>query len=127
MTAKEKKKEEVKVKVKEGKKKRIVTRINNKKAELSRLATSLFDPAGKNPYYLNRSSSGDMTIAIKNLSALRDNLDAFNEEEAPWLAMWIEYLGDKETAERIRETPGEFKKIIAERHEELQEFFSVRK
>ena len=124
MTTREKKK----VKVEEGKKERTVTRINNKKAELSRLVTSLFDPAGKNPYYLNRSSgSGDMTIAIKNLSALRDNLNVFTEEEAPWLASWIEYLGDKKTAERIRKTPSEFKEIIIERHEELQEFFSGRK
>jgi len=104
-------------------------KIKEKRVELSRLATSLFDPTGKNPYYLNRSSSGDsdMTIAIKNLSELRDNFDMFNEKEAPWLASWIEYLGDKETAARIRETPGEFEEIIIERHEELQEFFSGRK
>lgn len=118
MTAREKKK------VKEGKKERIVTEINRKKAELSMLATSLFEPVGKNPYYLNRSSSsGDMTIAIKNLSALRDHLDVFTEEEAPWLALWIEYLGDKETAARIRETPSEFKGIIIARHDELRELF----
>jgi len=123
MTAREKKK--VKVKGEEGKKERIVTKINSKKAELSRLATSLFEPVEKNPYYLNRGSdSGDMTIAIKNLSALRDHLDVFTEEEAPWLALWIEYLGDKETAKRIRETPSEFKEIIIGRHDELQEFFS---
>ena len=56
--------------------------IKEKRVELSRLATSLFDPTGKNPYYLNRSSSGDsdMTIAIKNLSELRDNLDREIEE-----------------------------------------------
>ncbi len=98
--------------------------IKEKKAELSKLAASLFDPVGKNPYYLNRSSSsgGDMTIAIKNLSALRDNLDLFTEDEAHWLAMWIEYLGDKETAARIRETPGEFKEIILNRYEELREW-----
>ena len=105
-------------------------KIKEKRAELSKLATSLFDPVGKNPYYLNRSSGSgdsDMTIAIKNLSELRDNLDVFNEKEAPWLASWIEYLGDKKTAARIRETPGEFEEIIIERHEELQEFFSGRK
>jgi hypothetical protein len=111
-----------------GKKKRTVRKIKEKKEELSKLSSSLFDPVGKNPYYLNRDSgSGDMTIEITNLSALRKNLDLFTEEEAPWLAMWIEYLGDKETAARIRETPGEFKEIIIERHEELQEFFSGRK
>ncbi len=63
-----------------------------------------------------------MTITIKNLSALRDNLDLFTEDEAHWLAMWIEYLGDKETAARIRETPGEFKEIILNRYEELREW-----
>jgi len=95
--------------------------ITRKKAELARLATSLFAPARKNPYYLNRGSSA---IVIKNLAELRENLDVFTEEEAPWLASWIEYLGDKETAARLTETPGEFKDIIIERHEELQEFFS---
>jgi hypothetical protein len=100
--------------------------IEEKKAELSKLAASLFDPVGKNPYYLNRrsSNSGDMTITIKNLSALRDHLDVFSEGEALWLAMWIEYLGDKETAERIRQKPEKFKEIIAERHEELREFYN---
>ncbi len=122
MTAREKKKRGTKVK--EGKKERIATKINKKKTELSKLATSLFNPAGKNPYYLNRGSS---SIAIKNMAELKDNLDVFTREEAPWLASWIEYLGDKETAARIRETPGEFKAIIIERHEELHEFFSGRK
>ena len=111
----------------EKKRKQTIAKITRKKTKLSRLATSLFDPVGKNPYYLNRGSGGDMTIAITNLSALRDNLDVFNEEEAPWLASWIEYLGDKETAARIREPPDEFKEIIIERHEELQELFSGRK
>ncbi len=31
--------------------------IKEKKAELSKLAASLFYPVGKNPYYLNRGSS----------------------------------------------------------------------
>lgn len=96
-------------KEKEGKKKEIVTKISKKKAELSMLAASLFDPVGKNPYYLNR---GDISIAIKNITELRDNLDVFTEGASPWLASWIEYLGDKEAADRIRETPGEFKKSL---------------
>jgi len=115
------------MKEKEKKAKQTITKITRKKTELSRLATSLFDPVGKNPYYLTSSGSSDIIIEIINLSALRKNLDVFSEEEAPWLAMWIEYLGDKETAARIRETPGEFKEILIERHEELQEFFSGRK
>lgn len=112
------------MKTEEKKKKIVVRRMKEKKRELSKLSASLFEPVGKNPYYLNRSSD---SIAIKNFAELRDNLDAFTEEEVPWLAMWIEYLGDKETAARIRETPGEFKEIIIERHGELQEFFSGRK
>jgi len=102
-------------------------KIKEKKAELSKLAASLFEPVGKNPYYLNRSSSnsGDMTITIKNLSALREHLDVFSDDEALWLAMWIAYLGDKETAERIRQKPEKFKEIIAERHEELREFYNT--
>jgi len=124
MTVREKKERKGKVEEEEGKKERIVARINKKKAELSKLAASLFDPVGKNPYYLNRGSgSGDVAIAINNLPELRDNLDAFTDEEAYRMASWIEHLGDKETAERIRETPGEFKKIIVERYEELQEFY----
>jgi len=109
---------------KEGKKKRVGRKLRENKAELSKLAANLFNPVGKNPYYLNR---GNGSIAIKNFADLRDNLDAFTEEEAPWLASWTEYLGDKETAARIRETPGEFKEIIIERYGEVQEFFSGRK
>jgi len=119
MTAGEQKKRVTKAK--EQKKERIAAEINKKKTELSRLATSLFDPVGKNPYYLNRGSS---SIAIKNMAELRDNLEMFTKDEALWLASWIEYLGDKETAARIRETPDKFAEVIVERHEELQEFFS---
>ncbi len=105
----------------EGKKKKTITKITKKKAELSRLATSLFAPAGQNPYYLNR---GSRAIAIKNMAELRDNRDAFTREEVPWLASWIEYLGDKETADRLRETPEKFKEIIEERCDELREFYN---
>jgi len=110
-------------KVKEQKKRRIAAEINKKKKELSRLANSLFNPVGKNPYYLNRGSS---SIAIKNMAELRDNLEMFTKDEALWLASWIEYLGDEETAARIRERPDKFAEIITGRHEELQEFLSVK-
>jgi hypothetical protein len=76
MTVREKKKG--KVEEEEEKKGRIVARINKKWTELSKLAASLFDPVGKNPYYLNGGSgSGDVATA-----GLRDNLDAFTDEEA---------------------------------------------
>jgi hypothetical protein len=89
--------------------------------ELSRaeIATCLFQPAGKNPYYLFR---GTDCIAINDLSELKDSLDVFMENEAEWVASWIEYLGDKETADMIRERPNEFKRIIIERYEELSGF-----
>ncbi len=98
-------------------KKGTLRKIADKKKELARLANSLFEPVGKEPYYLNQGK------AIRNLSELVENLDAFSETEAPWLASWIEYLGDEETAMRIREMPGAFKEVINERYAELQEFF----
>ncbi|MFZ2071572.1 MAG: hypothetical protein WAV32_08285 [Halobacteriota archaeon] len=104
--------------------KKTVAEITRKEAELSRLATSLFGPVEKNPYYLDR---GSRTIVIKNIAELRDNLDVFTEEEALWLASWIEYLGDRETAVRIRETPAEFKEIIIERHGAVQDFLNGRR
>ena len=48
----------------------------------------------------------------------------FMETEAEWVASWIEYLGDTETADKIRATPNEFKGIISARYEELSEFQS---
>lgn len=99
---------------------RHVRRIKLKRKALSRLANSLFLPDGKNPYFLNK---GIARITINNLPELRENLDMFTEEDALWLASWLEYIGDKETATKIRETPGEFKEIIEERHDELREFY----
>ncbi|RZN37178.1 MAG: hypothetical protein EFT35_06710 [Methanophagales archaeon ANME-1-THS] len=88
----------------------------HRKAEI---ATSLLTPAGKNPYYLIR---GTDCIAINNLAELKDRIDMFMENEAGWVASWIEYLGDKETADKIRATPNEFKGIISARYEELSGF-----
>jgi len=103
------------------KKRRTVKRIKEQKEAMSRLSASLFEPMGKNPYYLPRGD-GD-SIAIRNLSELRENLDAFTrEEEAHWLASWLEYLGDNEVATQIRARPERFKKIIKERYNELSEF-----
>jgi hypothetical protein len=101
-------------------KRRIVRRIKEKKEAMSRLSASLFEPVGKNPYYLNR---GNGSIAIRNLIELRDNLDAFANEEVHWVASWLEYLGDKEIATRLRGMPEKFKEIIMERCNELREFY----
>jgi len=85
-----------------------------RKAEI---ASCLLRPAGKNPYYLLR---GTDCIAINNLAELKDRIDLFMENEAEWVAAWIEYLGDKDTADKIRASPSNFKSIIIERYEELR-------
>ncbi|MBE0517519.1 MAG: hypothetical protein IBX41_09095 [Methanophagales archaeon] len=87
-----------------------------RKAEI---AISLLTPAGKNPYYLFR---GTDCIAINNISELKDRIDLLTGNEADWVASWIDYLGDKETADMIRERPNEFKRIIIERYEERSGF-----
>jgi hypothetical protein len=76
-------------------------------------AAKMLMPEGKNPYY-----KGEM--AIRNIDELDSNLNAFDASEAPWVADWLEYLGDQTTAVRIRKTPMNFKKIIHERREELR-------
>ncbi len=116
MTTKREEKEE-----EEAGKERIIKDINKKKAELYRLATSLFAPVGRNPYYLKGSSRA---MGIKNMAEVIDNCDAFTREEIPRLASWIEHLGDKETADKLREMPEKFKEIIAERYDELREFYN---
>ena len=81
------------------------------------MAARVFRPVEKSPYYLIR---GAECISIGNFLDLRDELDLFVEAEAGWLASWIEYLGDKETADKIREMPSEFKRIVIERCNELR-------
>lgn len=81
------------------------------------LANCLFRPVGKNPYYLFR---GMDCIAINDLAELHDRIALFTENEADWVASWIEYLGDNKTADKIRATPTEIKKIVTARYEELR-------
>lgn len=88
---------------------------NVKREELERLAKALLAPLGKNPYYL-----GERCIA--NLRELRQNLEAFSEREAEWVASWIGYLGDRETEEKIRGEPSNFKSIIVNRYAELKPY-----
>ncbi len=80
---------------------------------LDLLAARLRIAEGKNPYY-----KGEM--AIRNLDELDRNLDAFDLHEAPWVADWLEYLGDAETAVRIRREPARFKGIVHERWAQLK-------
>ncbi|MDI6886225.1 MAG: hypothetical protein QMD22_07800 [archaeon] len=93
--------------------------VEMEEARKAEIAISLLTPAGKNPYSLIR---GTDCFPISNLSELKDRLDMFMENEAEWVASWIEYLGDKKTADKIRETPNEFKRIISARYEELSGF-----
>jgi hypothetical protein len=83
------------------------------------IASCLLRPAGKNPYYLFR---GTDCIALNNLAELKERIEMFMDNEAEWVASWIEYLGDKETADKIRASPSNFKSIIIERYEELSGF-----
>ena len=85
------------------------------KEELERLAKALLAPKDKNPYCL-----GDKRIC--NLKELRQNMGEFTEEMAPWVADWIEYLGDRETAQEIKSKPSEFKAIVAKRYAEVMPY-----
>ena len=78
-------------------------------------ARRLFRPEGKRPYVFNGKP-------LKNLSDLKDYLVAFTGKEALWVASWLEYLGDAETAGRIREKPGDFKSAISKRYKELKPY-----
>ena len=77
------------------------------------IAEALFSPKDKNPYYFNGKP-------LLNLQELVDYLVAFTGEEGLWVASWLEYLGDGEVAERIRQNPGDFKHIVRDRYDELQ-------
>lgn len=90
--------------------------MGKSKKELERMAKALLAPQGKNPYYL-----GDRCIC--NLRELRQNLGAFSEGEAEWVASWIEYLGDGETAQKIRGEPSNLKSIVMNRYAELKPYF----
>jgi hypothetical protein len=83
------------------------------------IAACVFRPVEKNPYYLFR---GAECVTIVDFSDLKENIDLFGEAEAGWLASWIEYLGDNETANKIRAMPREFRMIVIERYKELRDF-----
>jgi hypothetical protein len=85
--------------------------------ELAGISAKLFSPLEKNPYY-----HGDK--AIRNFRELDESLDEFTENEAGWVASWIEYLGDTITATRIRQTPDRFREIIKIRFNELLPYAS---
>lgn len=79
------------------------------------IARRLFRPEDKNPYVFNGKP-------LKNLGDLKDYLVAFTGREALWVASWLEYLGDTETAKRIRRKPRDFKDIVLKRYRELKPY-----
>ena len=82
------------------------------------IAEALFNPRDRNPYYFNGKP-------LCNLQELTDYLAAFTGEEGMWVAAWIDYLGDSETADRIRKKPGDFKEIVKARYNELKKSVST--
>lgn len=81
--------------------------------KLDNLAEKMLLADGKNPYV-----KGELTI--HNLAELSQHIESFEHHEVPWVADWIEYLGDGETAKRIREDPARFKRVVSERYTELK-------
>jgi hypothetical protein len=79
------------------------------------IAERLFNPKDKKPYVFNGKP-------LKNMKDLKDYLVAFTGGEGPWLASWLEYLGDGELARRIRSKPRDFKEIILKRYKELKPY-----
>ncbi len=79
------------------------------------LARLLFDPGRKNPYVFNGKP-------LRNIKDLKDYLVAFTDGEALWVASWLEYLGDRELARRIRARPWDFKELVLKRYRELKPY-----
>lgn len=97
----------------ETKNRRVINLAKMRKTELSKLATALFSPRDKNPYYCG-------SRAFANLHELHQQLESFPPGEAVWLAQWLEYLGDPDTASKIRAEPDRVKQIVVNRYEELK-------
>jgi len=81
--------------------------------KLGAIASKMFIADGKNPYYREN-------MAIHNLEELHQNMSYIEHHEAPWVADWLEYLGDAEVARKIRDAPSHFKNIVQERWAELK-------
>ena len=93
----------------------MVIRKRKKKKDLEELAKKMFEAAEKEGYHLGG-------IVIKNLGELVEHLEKFTEKEAPWVASWVEYLGDSACSKKIRKCPGEFKDILKKRYKELNKY-----
>jgi hypothetical protein len=89
--------------------------MGSEKQPLKRLAVMMFKPRDKKPYVFNGKP-------LKNLQDLKDYLVAFTGKEALWVASWMEYLGDRKTAECIRRKPENFKNTVLMRYKELKPY-----
>jgi hypothetical protein len=89
--------------------------MESEKQPLKRLAVRMFKPRDKKPYIFNGKP-------LKDLQDLKDYLVAFTGREALWVASWLEYLGDHETAEYIRKKPEKFKDAVLKRYRELKPY-----
>ncbi|MEM3087430.1 MAG: hypothetical protein QXO51_02480 [Halobacteria archaeon] len=82
---------------------------------LAEEARKLLRPSDRQPYWVGGQPIG-------NLEELVGNLEKFGDDHAYWVADWIEYLGDRNTADRIRAEQKKFKEIVKQRYQELREF-----
>jgi hypothetical protein len=76
------------------------------------IAQKVLFPHDRSPYQLGEHP-------IRNFQELKENLQFLSEYEATWVADWLEYLGDAETASNIYERPKDFRTMINERYREL--------
>jgi hypothetical protein len=81
------------------------------------VAKMLFFPIDKSPYQLGVNP-------IRNFFELNEMRNTLHRHEATWVADWLEYLGDTETASSIYEHPQNFRTIINERYRSLYVEFS---
>ena len=72
-------------------------------------------PREKNPYMFHGKP-------LNNLQGAVGLPGGVHRQRGLWVASWLEYLGDSEVADRIRESPTEFKKIVDERYHELKKY-----
>jgi len=76
------------------------------------IAQKVLFPHDRSPYQLGEHP-------IRNFQELKENMHSLAEYEATWVADWLEYLGDSETASDIYERPKDFRTMINERYREL--------
>jgi hypothetical protein len=91
--------------------------VVNDRTDIKDIARMLLTPKDKSPYQLGERP-------IRNFQELKENIHGLAEYEATWVADWLEYLGDSETASDIYERPKDFRTMINERYRELNKALS---